>query len=189
MIYHIDRYTINHHMSIKKHKIIGLTTDPYDKIYGYSLVFFRLMDFLQRNYKELDVTLIANQGTSSTIVKNPCFKLISIKKDGNIIIKTFVLIFNFIKFVFYSDKDTVIIANSELPELIAALLLKIKFKNVYGIIQDDRVRNNCIYTTLVCKTRIILLYAINDVIFTNRYTMSRFNNSINKYYIGNPIFY
>lgn len=170
-------------------KIVGLTTDPYNNIYGYSLVFFRLFDYLQRNYKNLDVELLSNSGVSSTIVKNPNFKLIKIEKNKNILLKTIFLVVSFIRIVLFYDKNTIIVANCELPELIAGIILKIKFKKVYGIIHDDRIRNDSIYTVLVCKIRIFLIYRIKNVIFINKYTMTRFNNSVKKYYIGNPIFY
>lgn len=172
-----------------KKKIVGLTTDPYNNIYGYSLVFFRLMDFIQTTYKNIDVELLSNNGVSSSIVKNRNFKIFKVDPDTNILLKFILLIINFIKLTYKYDKDTIIIANCEIPELIAARILKIKFKNVYGIIQDARVRDNKLFTKLVCKARIALLYSINNIIFTNRYTMNEFTKPAKKYYIGNPIFY
>ncbi len=172
-----------------KTTIIGLSTDPYNNIYGYSLVFFRLFDFVERKNKNIDSILISNNGVSSTIVKNHNFKLIKINQKMNVAFKTLFLIYQFVNLATKYDNNAIIIANCELPELIAAWILKFKYKKVYGVIQDDRIRKGSIYTTIVCKMRILLLYAIKDVIFTNHYTMTRFNNGVNKYYIGNPIFY
>ena len=172
----------------KSTTIIALTTDPYNNIYGYSLVFLRLFDFMQKNYPNLQIHLITNNGLSSSLVSNKTFQSIKLNPNTNILVKTIALTYYFVRLAWLYPPNTIIITNAELPEIFAGLLLKFKFKKVYSVFQDDRVRNKSWSTKFICKLRVFLLYKIKNIIFTNHYTMNRFNNSINKVYIGNPIF-
>ena len=119
----------------EKKKIIALTTDPYDNIYGYALIFMKLFDYIQNN-----------------------------------------------------NKNITLIANSEITELISVFILTIKFKKVYCLIQDLQLRDQLLKTKIIYQLRLFLIYRIKNVIFSNNYTMGQLNNSINKFYIGNPIF-
>jgi len=49
----------------EKKKIIALTTDPYDNIYGYALIFMKLFDYIQNNNKNISIILISNDGVCS----------------------------------------------------------------------------------------------------------------------------
>ncbi len=106
----------------------------------------------------------------------------------NLLFKTLLLTYYFVRVAFIYDRKSIIIANCEIPELLAAWVLKLRNKNVYCVLQDDRVRNNSIYSRVVCKIRIFLIYRIKKVLFTNTFTMNRFDNTIHKIYLGNPIF-
>lgn len=172
----------------KGRKIIALTTDPYDNIYGYTLVFIKLFDFMQKDNQDLKVILMSNDGVCSKIVKNKKFIKIKLNPKSRLLSITFSLVYSFIKKVWSGDKNTILVANNEIPELLSALILKIKFKKVYCVIQDLRLRDESSKTKLIHKLRLFLIYRIKNVIFTNKYTMGKLNNSINKFYIGNPIF-
>lgn len=172
----------------ENNKIIGLTTDPYNNIYGYTLIFMRLFDFIQRNNKNLDVILMSNDGISSQKVNNKQFVKIKLNPKLNLLIKTLLLVYFFVKKTWVYDEDTILIANAEIPELFAAFILKIKFKKIYCIIQDLRLRDTSIKTKLIHKLRIFLIYRIKKAIFVNKFTMCQLNNSIDKFYIGNPVF-
>lgn len=171
-------------------RIIALTTDPYDNIYGYALVFIKLFNFIQKNQKKIEIILISNNGVCSRIINNKNFKQIQIKKKQNLFLKNvFFLTFQFIKkTLIYENKNSIIITNGEIPELIAAYILKIKFKKVYCIIQDLRIRNDSFKFKMIHRTRLFLLRKIKNCIFTNKYTMNEADNSLNKFYIGNPVF-
>lgn len=172
----------------KNRKIIGLTTDPYDNIYGYALVFIRLFDYLQKSHPEFETYLYLNKGLSSSLVKNKNFIFVELNSNQNLVSKTLSLAYKFIQLTFKYERNTIIIANCEIPELLAAWILKIKFKNVYCVFQDDRVRNNSFYTRFVCWLRVKLVYRIKNVYFTNKFTINNFSDKVNKFYIGNPIF-
>jgi hypothetical protein len=173
----------------KKTRIIALTTDPYDNIYGYSLVFIRLFDYIEKNYNNLEIIFFTNGGSSSKLVNNTSFKILNVNSKYNVFFKTLLLTYKFITSILSYPSDTIIITNCEIPELLAGVILMLKFKNVYAIFQDDRVRNASFFTKLICKIRIFLLYRIKNVFFVNHYTMNNFNASIRKMYIGNPIFF
>jgi len=171
-------------------KIIALTTDPYGNIHGYSLVFIRLFNFIQKNNPDLTVTLISNDGVCSKIVNNKKFLKIKLNPKSNLLFKTIFLAFLFIKNVWHCDKGSVLISNTEIPELLAAFFLKIKFKhgNIYCIVHDNHVRDKLLKTKMINKLRNFLIKRVNNAIFVNRYTMKQLDSSINKFYIGNPIF-
>ncbi|SRR5258706_6710696 len=173
----------------KKIRIIALTTDPYDNIYGYALVFIRLFDYIKKNNDKVEVILFSNGGLSSKLVNNKSFRILNINHKHNILLKTLMLTFRFTASILPYPSDTIIITNNEIPELLAGVILKLKFKKVYSIFQDDRIRNASFFTKLICKTRIFLLYRIKNIFFVNHYTMNNFNDSIKKMYIGNPIFF
>lgn len=176
-------------MKIKSsNQIIAITTDPYNNIYGYSLIFFRLFDYLQKNSNEVEIKLFSNNGVSSQMVKNKNFQTIVLNPRANLVFKTLYLTFAFIFKVFRYPKSTVIISNGELPEVMASLVLRIKFPMVYCIFQDDRVRDASLFARGVCRLRLFLLHRHKNIIFTNTFTMNRFVGNVNKYYIGNPVF-
>lgn len=172
----------------KNKKIVALTTDPYDNLYGYTLVFMRLFDFIQRNNQNLDIVLISNDGVSSKKVNNNRFIKIRLNPKLNPFIKTLLLVYFFVKKTWVYDEDTILIVNAEIPELLAAFILKIKFKRVYCIVQDLRLRDQSLKIKIIHKLRLVLIYRINNVIFSNQYTMRLLKGSIHKFYIGNPIF-
>lgn len=173
---------------MKKTKIVAITTDPYYSLQGFSLVFIRLFDFLQKKNTNLDINLISNDGICSKLVDNNKFLKIKLNPKSNLLFKTFLLTHSFVKIIKCYEQDTTLIANSEIPELLSAFILKIKFKKVYCIIQDLRLRDQSFKIKLIHKLRLFLIRRIKNVIFTNRYTMSQLNGPINKFYIGNPIF-
>lgn len=171
-----------------KRKIVAMTTDPYRNIYGYALVFIRLFDYVQRNNKNLDVILMSNDGISSQKVNNKKFVKIKLNPKFNLFIKTLSLVYFFVNKTWVYDEDTILIANAEIPELLATLILKIKFKKTYCIIQDLRIRDITLKTKVLYKFRLALIYRIGNIIFSNRYTMNQLKGPINKFYIGNPVF-
>ena len=173
---------------MKKRKIIAITTDPYYHLQGYSLVFIKLFDFLQKNNQDLDVILISNDGICSKIVDNKKFLKIKLNPKSNLLFKTFSLTYSFIEMIKHYRQDTILIANAEIPELLSVFLLKIKFNRVYCVVQDLRLRDHSLKTKLIHRLRLFLIYKIKNVIFTNRYSMNQMHDSINKLYIGNPIF-
>jgi hypothetical protein len=173
---------------VKKKKIIAITTDSYNDIKGFTLVFMKLFDFIQKNNHNLDIVLISNNGICSKIIENKQFKKIKLNPKSTLLVKTFLLSFCFIKNILFCDKDTVIVANGEIPELLTLVILKkFKFKNAYCVIQDLRIRNDSFKLRLINKLRLFLIYKIKNIIFTNKYTMNQLNSSVNKFYIGNPI--
>ena len=172
----------------KGRKIIALTTDPYNNIHGYTLVFMKLFDFIQKNNLDLDIVLISDDGVCSKIINNKKFIKLKLNPKSNIFLKGLFLAYSFIKKVWVCDKDTVLVVNSEIPELLSAFILKIKFKKIYCIVQDLQWRDQSLKTKLIHKLRLFLIYRIKKAIFVNKYTLCQLNNSINKFYIGNPIF-
>ncbi len=173
---------------MKKTKIAAITTDPYQNLQGFSLVFMRLFDFLQKKNERLDITLISNDGVCSEIINNSSFIKIRLDPGANLLFKTFSLVKAFTNRLKHYESDTILIANAEIPELLAIFLVKNRFYKVFCIIQDLRLRDTSLQTKLVHLLRLFLVYRIKNVIFTNRYTMNQLNGSINKFYIGNPIF-
>lgn len=170
-------------------KIVAITTDPYDNIYGYSLVFIRLFEYIQRKRKNLNVYLISNDGASSTFVGNNNFIKIKLNPNLNILFKTIILVCQFVRYTLSFDNNSIIISNSEIPELIVAFFGKIKFKKVYCIVQDLEVRGNSLKARIAHFLRIFLIKKIGNVIFTNNYTVEQIKGNMNKYYIGNPVFF
>jgi hypothetical protein len=172
--------------------IIGLTTDPMDTLRGYSLVFFRIFDYIEKNYKEINTKLISNEGKSSEIVKNPNFFLIKIDNNLALIKKTLFLVNYMVKNTKkYNVSDTVLLINSEIPELISGIILKFLFGyNVFSIVHDFRIRNSSLSTILISKVRYILLFLIGKLIFVNKFSYESvwWVSKKNKYLIGNPIF-
>lgn len=172
----------------EKRKIIALTSDPYDNMYGYTLVFIKLFDYIQKNNRDLDVGLICNDGVCSKMINNSKFIKIKLNPKLHLLSKTLLLVYLFIKKVLFYDKNAILVVNAEIPELMSAFILKIKFRKIYCIIQDLRLRDQSLETKFIHKLRLLLIYRIKNVIFSNRYTMNRLKGSINKFYIGNPIF-
>lgn len=168
-----------------KKNIVALTTDPYENIYGYSLVFLKLVDFIRKNQTNYNVVLISNDGISSSKIE--CTKVVLNRREG-LFIKTIKLSMEFLKLTYNYPKDTIFLANCEIPELFVAMILRIKYKKVYCIIQDARIRENNLYGRFACFTRFYLARRIKHVIFTNKYTYNTFSGNLNRYYIGNPIF-
>lgn len=175
-------------MDIQKKTLVALTSDPYHNIYGYAFVFMRLFDYIQKNSLELNVVLFSNNGISSGIVKNKNFKQIKLNQDSSLLFKFSTLLFGFIKNVWGYDNQTIIIANAEIPELLATCFLKTKFKHTYCLIQDLCLRDASFLSRTVYSFRLFLIRWIGNVIFTNKHTMSQFSMRGNKFYIGNPIF-
>lgn len=179
-------------MNFKYKNILALTTDPIDMLRGYSLVFYKIFDFIDENYKDINTILFSNQGNSSQLVRNKNFKHINIKPSDSNINKSFRL-FNF--FVSqsrkYSNKDTVIVVNLEIPELVAGVVLKYIFGfNVFVIVHDLQIRVDSYELIFVDFIRKINLFLINKLIFVNNFTLKSvwWVKSQNKYLIGNPIF-
>lgn len=178
---------------IKKKQIIALTTDPYGNIQGYALVFIRLFDFIQKKNPDLGVVLISNDGVCSDKVGNTGFVRISLDPSSSLGLKALKLTRAFIgKAKFYgnhdSDMESIIVANSEIPELLAALFLKSKFEKVYCMVHDLRLRDGSLKTRLIGRLRLFLIYRIKKVLFVNRYTMDQLDDSVTKFYVGNPVF-
>lgn len=172
----------------KDRKIVAMTTDPYDNIYGYALVFVRLFTFIKKRYQNLDVSLISNDGACSRMVDSNESIKIRLNPKSSLFLKTILLVCSFIKKGWACDKDTILVVNSEIPELFSALILKMKFKSVYCIIHDIQLRDRSFKTRLIHKFRLFFVRRIGKVIFVNKHTMCQFDDSISKYYIGNPIF-
>ncbi len=174
---------------LDKKLIIGFTTDPYQNIYGYSLVFFRLFDLLDRKYPKTDIIFLANNGTCSSIVNNKKFNIFKLNKNLNPVFKTILLVMNFVAKIIKYDNKVILVSNGEIPELITASLLGLKFKQTYCIIQDLRIRENSMYHRFIGLLRVFLLRNfIKNIIFTNKFTMNQYRYKVNKYYIGNPVF-
>ena len=91
----------------EKRKIIALTTDPYDAIYGYSLVFVKLFDFLQKNNKDVNIILISNDGVCSKLVNNEHFQKIKLNPQKNFLFKTTLLVYFFIKKVKNQNRNAI----------------------------------------------------------------------------------
>jgi len=172
----------------EKKKIIALTTDPYDNIYGYALIFMKLFDYIQNNNKNISIILISNDGVCSKKINNHKFVKIKLNSELPLVIKTLLSICQFVRKVWSYNKNITLIANSEITELISVFILTIKFKKVYCLIQDLQLRDQLLKTKIIYQLRLFLIYRIKNVIFSNNYTMGQLNNSINKFYIGNPIF-
>jgi len=176
-------------MKDEKQKIvIALTSDPYHNIYGYALVFIRLFDYVQKNKPDLSVVLFSNDGTSSKVVNNAHFKQIRLNPSSKLLRKFIELSVGFIRNVWKYDKHSIVIANAEIPELLAACVLKMKFKRTYCLIQDLCLRDTSPASRMIHSLRMFLIRCIGNVIFTNRHTMNQFSMKGNKFYIGNPIF-
>src|SRR5258708_3078415 len=120
---------------LDKKLIIGFTTDPYQNIYGYSLVFFRLFDLLDRKYPKTYIILVANNGTCSSIVNNKKFNIFKLNKNLNPVFKTILLVMNFVAKIIKYDNKVILVSNGEIPELITPSLLGLKFKQTYSLFQ------------------------------------------------------
>lgn len=176
-------------MKETKH-IIALTSDPYDGMYGYALVFFRIFDYIQKNRKDVVISLFSNDGVSSKFIDNKAFSQLTIDKNKSILIKTIKVVRYFIKMAVKCPKTTVIVVNAEIPEMIAgALLRKIWRKKVFCIMPDLRKRNNSLLCNILDIMRRLLMRMIKHAIFMNYFTMKQSGKGLVKYYFGCPVFY
>jgi hypothetical protein len=167
--------------------IIGLTTDPYDSIYGYALVFFRFFNFLQKDFVG-NVLLFSNDGLCSTLVNNSNFSLIKLPRRSNLFVKAFLESLYFYLKCRKQPTNSIFIVNCEIPELCVGVVLKMQRRKVFCILPDDRVRNSTFFVKVVCQVRLLLVSMIRNVLFTNRYTFNRFKGNLNAFYLGNPVF-
>lgn len=172
----------------KRKKIVALTTDSFKNIYGYTLVFTKLFDYIQKNNRNLDVTLVSNDGICARMVNNNNFIKVKLNNKSGQLYKTISLVFAFIKNTRHYDKNAVLVSNAEIPELLSTFLLKRRFGKVYCLIHDFYVRDKSLKIKLINRFRLFLIHRIKNVIFINKHTMNQLDNSINKFYIGNPVF-
>lgn len=167
--------------------IVGITTDPYGEIYGYSLVFIRLFDYLSSKNRNLSY-LLCNDGESSRRFTGENIIKITLRNKRNLFTKLFTLTVFFIQTTWKKfPKNSVIIVNSEIPELLAGAILKFKFKNTYCYLQDTRIRSKSIDQVLIHLLRMLLIFRINKIMFANKHTMMDVHTRL-KYWLGDPVF-
>jgi hypothetical protein len=152
---------------IKNRKIIALTTDPYDNIYGYAFVCIKLFDFIQKNNKDIETILISNDGVCSSLVGNKNFIKIKLNPKSHLLSKAALLVYSFIKEIWLCDANTTLVANGELPELLSICLLRVKFKNTYCFVHDDYEPKFRKYGYLYNVIRRFLLARIKNIIVIN----------------------
>ena len=122
--------------STRSDTIFAITTDPYQNIFGYSLVFMQLFDYIAKTYKDHRVVLVSNDGRASETVGNEAFIKVKTSPGSPMIIKSVILGWSFIRHGISMPPGSVVVANSELIELMCASLLKFKYKRVYCFLHD-----------------------------------------------------
>lgn len=170
-------------------KIRAYTSDPYDGLYGYALIFIKLFKFINTNF-EADTRVILNTGRSCEAVgeDKSCFCTIHINPRASYVKKGLKMFIFFAK-NYYLDKgkNTITIVNCELPELLVGAIASFFDKNVYCFIQDLRVRNDTVRVRLINAFRVALMRKIGKAFFVNKYTMGSIKLK-RKVLIGNPVF-
>jgi len=178
----------------KNKRILCITTDPFDKIQGYSLEFQRMVLILN---KELNVSLILNKRGYSykSLRKTSLYKSEEllchfIRVDSsNYFIKGIEFVF---KSIHYKKPFDVILSNGELPEMIASTILStLKKKPRVVVVYDDYIRTGGISTKFINAIWILILARFDVLLFVNRHTMSKMAKSLSLqdrcYFIGLPI--
>lgn len=122
------------------------------------------------------------------MVNNKKFIKVKLNNKASQLIKTISLVSAFIKNTKHYNKEAVLVSNAEIPELLATFLLKKRFGKVYCIIHDLYVRDKSLKIKLISRFRLFLIRKIKNVIFINKHTANQLDDSINKFYIGNPVF-
>ena len=130
-------------------KIVAFTTDPIHHLQGYALVFFRIFNKIQKDTNNIDVYFCSNQGLSSSVTQNKSFTTFTIPFN-NLVIKTIYSTFHFVNFGLQNKKYDALIVNFEIPELLAAVILKhfFGYQNIYCIVQDMRYRKPTLFFTV-----------------------------------------
>ena len=162
-------------MLSKHKKLLCITTDPFDKIQGYSLEFQRIVLILS---KEFNTSLIVNYGGRSYKELN------GFNKQYGLIPCTFIelcshrYLFKGIEFVLkairYNKKFEIVLSNSELPELFASIILALlRRKPKIAVVYDDYTRSSDITTRLINTIRKMLLSQFEIIVFANKHTMRK----------------
>ena len=129
----------------EKKQIIAITSDPYDNIYGYSIVFMKLFCSIAKN-ENVYIKIISTKGRSSGLILRSFpeyikfYEIINIKRRG-IVLNGILFLFKSFIFLFKnrkSYKNCKLVANSELPELFLVIIAKhiLGYKNIYCFVHD-----------------------------------------------------
>lgn len=170
-----------------EHPIIGISTDPYGEIYGYSLVFIKLFSHLS-SVGVNPTYLLCNDGESYKNFNGRGLFTVKLNREVSMISKLLKLTYFFVRTTWKKfPKESIVIVNCEIPELIAGSILRYKFKNTYCYLQDTRVRSNSIGQILVSLFRKLLILQIGKILFANKYTMQTTTAKL-KYLLGDPVF-